>query len=339
MVKTKRFIISNFVRNYLLIFLPFFLIVSLVFLVRISVLSSKISLDFYELFQLYSYFLPEIIFFTIPLSFIASVVNTFSKLSEDNELIALFALGVRPSKVLLFLLPSALLLSAILLVVSIMIYPQMKQKLSLFKQQKIAQATLNIEPKKLSQSFGNFHIYVDEKTPKGYKSVVLFNNQKGGNYQLFIAKRGVVENNGTVFVLRLFDGTGESAKKDKMEVLRYRELNLYQYASKGFKGVKSLSQYWAKALIDKGRMGRLLYLIFISISPLLIFAIAASLSIYNPRYQKNIGFLVIFILALLVYVPGVILQKSGNIYIFIAFILIFAILNGWIIKNRLLRRY
>ena len=196
MDKTRQFITGNFIRNYLLIFLPFFLIVSLVFIVRISVLSSKISLSGWELVELYSFFLPEIIFFTIPLSFIAAIVNTFTKLSEDNELTAIFALGFRPYKILSFLLPSAILFSAILVVVSIMIYPHMKQKLAIFKQQKLAEATFNIEPKKLSQNFGNFHIFVEEKQKNGeYKGVVLFNNKDGKNYQIFIAKKGKVENN------------------------------------------------------------------------------------------------------------------------------------------------
>ncbi len=339
MDKTRKFITGNFVRNYLLIFLPFFLIVSLVFIVRISVLSSKIALSGWELVELYSFFLPEIIFFTIPLSFIAAIVNTFTKLSEDNELTAIFALGFRPSRILSFLLPSAILFSAILVVVSIMIYPHMKQKLSQFKQKKLAEATLNIEPKKLSQSFGNFHIYVDEKTNNNYKGVVLFNNSNKKSYQLLIADRGKVENNDSIFTLKLYDGTGESSSPEKIEELRYKAMNIYQYSTKGYKKIKSVSKYWKEARYKKGKRGRLLYLLFVSFSPLLVFGIASALSIYNPRYQKNLGFFIIFLMAILVYIPAAILQKSGNIYIFAGFIILFIAMNIYMLKYKLSSRY
>ena len=339
MDKTRQFITGNFIRNYLLIFLPFFLIVSLVFIVRISVLSSKISLSGWELVELYSFFLPEIIFFTIPLSFIASIVNTFTKLSEDNELTAIFALGFRPHKILMFLLPSATLFSAILVVVSIMIYPHMKQKLAQFKQQKLAEATLNIEPKKLSQSFGNFHIYVDEKIGNRYKGVVLFNNKDSKSYQLLIADIGKVENQNGKFALKLYNGIGESSTPNKIEELKYDRLNIYQYSQHGSKRLKSISEYWSGGKKRRSKRGKLLYLLFVSISPLLVFSIAVSISIYNPRYQKNLGFVIIFILALLVYIPAAILQKSGNIYLFIAFIILFLALNIYVIKYKLLGRY
>jgi lipopolysaccharide export system permease protein len=339
MAKSRRFILDHFTRNYLLIFLPFFLIVSLVFIVKISVLSSKIALDSFELMQLFGYFLPEIIFFTIPLSFIAALVNTFSKLSEDNELIALFSLGHTPKRVLGFILPSALLFSLILLTVSIFIYPQMKQKLSQFKREKTAQATLRIVPKRLSQSFGDFHIFVGSKDEKGYGDMVLFKNGEKGDYRLFIARRGRVENNGSSFILTLLDGIGESSTKSKMESLSYERLSLYQYPSSRFKRVKSLKEYWGKALEEKGRRGSLLYLLFISLTPLIVFAPAVSLSIFNPRYQKNRSFLSIFILALLVYIPAALLQKSGSVSLFAISILFFIFLNIYMLKYRIFRRY
>ena len=339
MHKTRRYITGNFIRNYLLIFLPFFLIVSLVFIVRISVLSSKIALSGWELVELYSFFLPEILFFTIPLSYIAAVVNTFTKLSEDNELTAIFSLGLRPHKILFFLLPSAILFSAILVIVSVMIYPQMKQKLSIFKQQKLAEATLNIEPKKLSQSFGDFHIYVDKKAGDEYHGIVLFNNKDKKSYQILIASRGRVDNKDNKFALMLYDGRGESSTPKKMEEMKYKRLNIYQYSNKGYKKVKDISTYWQEAKYKKGKRGRLLYLLFVSLSPLMVFGIASAISIYNPRYQKNWGFFIIFILALTVYIPAAILQKSGSIYIFAGFLILFAAVNIYMVKQRLSGRY
>ena len=76
-----------------------------------------------------------------------------------------------------------------------------------------------------------------------------------------------------------------------------------------------------------------------SLSPLLVFGIASAVSIYNPRYQKNWGFFIIFLLALTVYIPAAILQKSGNVYIFAGFIILFVSVNFYMVKYRLSGRY
>jgi len=66
------------------------MIVSLVFIIQISILSSKIDLKASELFEFFGYMIPNIFFYTIPFSFIAAIASTFTRLSEENEFIAPF---------------------------------------------------------------------------------------------------------------------------------------------------------------------------------------------------------------------------------------------------------
>ena len=111
MANIKRFISSNFSKSFLTIFLPFFLIVSLIFLVKISSLTAQIKLSFSELLTLYAYSVPDIIFYTLPISFIAALANVLLRLSQDNELIALYALGLMSNHVLRYLLVLSILFS------------------------------------------------------------------------------------------------------------------------------------------------------------------------------------------------------------------------------------
>jgi lipopolysaccharide export system permease protein len=46
MVNAKGYITSNFTKSFLTLFLPFFLIISLVYLVKISALTAQIKLTF-----------------------------------------------------------------------------------------------------------------------------------------------------------------------------------------------------------------------------------------------------------------------------------------------------
>lgn len=340
MGKTRRYILWSFAKAYLLVFLPFLLVVSIVFIIQISVLSSKVNLEFSELIQLFGYMLPEIFFYTIPLSLIAALANTFTRFSEENEFIALFSLGHTPGRVLRFMIPTMLLFTALLLVLSVMLYPQMKQKLDHFKRQKIAEATLNISPNKLSQSFGSYHVFVESKDANDtYKNMVLFNQGSKGAYQLFIAQEGRVGNDGRRFALTLRQGTGETSDSEKVESLHYRELDIYQYPRNVYRSIVTSREYWEKAWHDKGRRGKLLYLIFVSLTPIFAFGIIASLTFYNPRYQRSLSIAVIFITALAVYLPAAILQKSGSIPLFVALSLSLLALGVFLLRRRVLRSF
>lgn len=163
MVSVKRYISSNFTKSFLTIFLPFFLIISLVYLVKISALTAKIQISFAELLTLYSYSIPDIIFYTVPLSFIAALANVLVKLSQDNELIALYSLGLKAKNILHSLLFLGILFSLLLLTISFLAMPLSKQFYKSFKEEKKSEAKLNIMPGKLGQKFGNYYIYVKDK--------------------------------------------------------------------------------------------------------------------------------------------------------------------------------
>lgn len=163
MVNVKGYISSNFSKSFFTIFLPFFIIISLVYLVKIASLTSQIQISFGELLQLYSYSIPQIFFYTLPLSFVAALANVLVKLSQDNELIALYALGFKSKNMLRSLLLLGLLFTLLLASISLLAMPLSKQFYSAFKEEKKNDAKLNIIAGKLGQKFGDYYIYVKEK--------------------------------------------------------------------------------------------------------------------------------------------------------------------------------
>ena len=339
MDRTKRYLITSFTKTYLLVFIPFMMIVSLVFIIQISVLSSKIDLKASELFQFFGYMVPNIFFYTIPFSLMAALASTFTKLSEESELIALFALGHTPVKILRYMLPTALLFSILLFVLSIMLFPQMKQKMNNFKREKLAQATLNIEPNKLSQKFGDYSVYVKSKEGKTYKNMVLFYKDKKDNYRLLISKEAEVENKNGLFTLSLRDGIADTSDDKKIENIKYKKLTLYKYPKAEDFTLYSYKEYWAKAKKDKSRRKKLLYLIFVSLSPLFSFGLIMGMSFFNPRYKRNSASVVIFISAVAIYTPAAILERTGNIPLFTIFTTILIVLNFYMIKFKVLKSF
>jgi len=289
MGRIRGFILSQFGKNYLLIFLPFFSILSIVYIIRISKLSQKISLNTGEIATLYSFFLPDILFYTLPLSFITAVTATLMKLSEDNELIALFSFGMTPSKLLKLLLLPALLFTALMLILSLYTIPQSTLAYKRFEKQKSIEAELAIAPNRLGQKFGDYIVFLGDKKGNTYQDVVLFATDNKEKRVLVIAKEGHLAHQKNQFSLNLSQGTADTFLSDTIESISYARMQLYNY-SQSHSSIQF--QGWQNILKNRKSMALFIYNIFLSLSPLLTLGILISFSIINPRYQRSSIYLV-----------------------------------------------
>jgi lipopolysaccharide export system permease protein len=334
MVKVKSYISSNFVKSFLTIFLPFFLIISLVYLVKIAALTSKIQITFLELLKLYSYSVPDIMFYTLPLSFIAALANVLVKLSQDNELIALYALGLNAKKVLRRLLLLGLLFSLLLGTISFLAMPLSKQLYKSFKEEKKAEAKLNIVAGKLGQKFGDYYIYVKDKDKGIFDDIVIYNRTDMKSEQFFAAKTGKLNNKVTATSLLLNDGYGYTYSEEKLQQAKYRTLEVYDSVKTESFKFEDIIAHWGKAATDVKMMHRVLFFIFVSLLPLLSVYIVASFTMINPRYQPNRSFLVIFLTTLVLYLTASGLEKWGTPLLLMLCIFIVVALGQWLFHKR-----
>lgn len=339
MVNIRGYISSNFTKAFLTIFLPFFLIISLVYLVKISSLTSKIQITFGELITLYTYSVPDIVFYTLPLSFIAALANVLMKLSQDNELIALYALGLNAGKVLKGLLLLGILFSILLASISFLAMPLSKQYYKSFKEDKKNEATLNIVPGKLGQKFGNYYIYVKEKKNNIFHDIVIYNRTDKNKEQFFSSQKGKLNKKQNTTSLLLNDGYGYTYSKAKLQQAEYRTLEVYDTSKKKGFHFKNIITYWSKAKENIKMMHRVLFFIFVSLIPLLSVYLVASFTMINPRYQANHSFIVIFATTLLLYLLASSLEKWGNFLILGFVITILFIFSKWLFTQRVARYF
>ncbi len=339
MVNVKGYISSNFAKAFLTIFVPFFLIISLVFLVKISSLTSKIQITFGELLTLYSYSISDIIFYTLPLSFIASLTNVLLKLSQANELIALYALGLKADKILRSLLLLALLFSILLFSISFLAMPLSKQLYKEFTSAKKSEAKLNIVAGKLGQKFGDYYIYVKENKKEKFQDIVIYNRTKKDVEQFFASQEGKLNKiNGTTSLL-LNDGYGYTYSKEKLQQAQYQSLEVFDTSkSKSFQ-FQDIVSYWSKASTDIKILHRALFFIFVSLIPIISVYLVASFSMINPRYQANRSFLVIFVTTLLLYLIASSLEKWGNFYTLAAIVFGMILLGKWLFTKRVAKYF
>lgn len=135
-MKLKQYLYSQLAHTFFPIFLGLYFITSIIFLVKIAALTSVITMNVFELFKLYMYVIPTILFYTAPISFFVSLVITLAKLSSEYELIVITSFGLNPLKILKIFLPVTLFLSLSLIVISIGLIPKAKHLNEVFLEQK-----------------------------------------------------------------------------------------------------------------------------------------------------------------------------------------------------------
>ena len=339
MVNVKGYISSNFTKGFLTIFLPFFLIISLVYLVKISSLTSQIQITFGELLTLYSYSVPDIIFYTLPLSFIAALANVLLKLSQDNELIALYALGLKANKVLRSLLFLGLLFSLLLAAISFLAMPLSKQLNKEFINSKKSEAKLNIVAGKLGQKFGDYYIYVKENKKELFQDIVIYNRTKKDEEQFFSSQEGKLNKTNGITSLLLNNGYGYTYTENKLQQAKYKSLEVYDTSKNKNFHFEDIVAHWSKATTNIKMLHRVLFFIFVSLIPLLSVYLVAAFTMINPRYQANRSFLVIFLTTLGLYMTASSLEKWGTFTILGVTVLVTLFLGKWLFDKRVAKYF
>jgi len=334
MAKLKSYLLSNFIKSFVTLFIPFFIIMSLIYIVNISKLSAKITLDFSDFGLLYAYVLPDIIFSTLPLSFLGAVINSLSNISESNEAIGVFSVGYSPNKIVKILLPTTIIFTAIVVFIAIYITPYSTQKMKNYRNKKIYESKLKILPKKLSQNFGKYHIFIDENKNGVFKNVTMFTQDSSGNTQLMLSKSGkVINDTNSSNYLNLDNGMLYRYKDSGFNIVDFKNMKLFNSSKFFYKKVVEPKEYWQRY------RGKLYYYILISLSPILLLLMYISFGIYNPRYQKSRASIYIVISVLLIYIPAIVTRKLETPYMLLATLVIWSLISYVTYKNRVLKRY
>ncbi len=321
-VSISQYISQNFTKAFLTIFLPLFFIGSLVSIVQLSSLTKFIQIDFWEMAKLYGYNLPAMLFYTIPISFLIAVTSVLLRLSTDNELMSLFALGIKSKYIIRRLLVPSILFSILLLALSLIKMPQAEQQYKAFRTYKTTQAKLNISASQLGQKFGNFFVYIESKKGDDMRDIVIYTKEKNSSNRLFIAKRANIKTKNSIVSLTLNDGSGYTFSDKSLKMVDYKIMQIFQNIKGKSYNYKNIKEYWMKYAKNPKKKGKILFFIFISLIPIIALYIVSAFSIINPRYQKSYAYPALAITTVLLYVIATLLQNQGSLILLIASVVI-----------------
>jgi len=323
MDKLFKYELREFFPNFLTIFFILGIIISLIFIISISNITSSFQISFLELLKMYLLTLPQIIFLSTSIAFFIASINEFAKLSETQELIAMFSLGIKPIKILKPVILLSLLFSFINLFILFISIPYSKVAFNNFKNQKKQEAKFNLQSSKISQKLGNWVLFASGgKNKKSFENIYLYNNIKN---ELILAKSAKLNTKHNILHFDLFGGNFYDFNKSIK--INYQKMQINQKISN-----ISISIFNFKNYFLYNRKVFVKYLPFALIPIALIFFIPL-LSFFHPRLKKNRSLIFsILILALYIILTFANKHLSISMLLPLAFFITGFILYKWRVK-------
>jgi len=339
MDRLRRYIINNFSTLFLSIFLPLFAIASVIFLVKLATYTAVIQLNLLEMGKLYLFVLPEILFYTLPISFFIAATLSIFKLSNDNEIVVLFALGIEPKFIIKTLFKPAFILTIVLFFDFLILFPHATVLSTNFKNYKQSEAKFNLSASEFGNSFGDWLLYLGKKNKDGtFSDIFLFNKEKEEEI-LISAKRAKLINDSGILRLKLTDGEGYSYSKEGFSQINFQTMRINSTMKADLKTYRKPLEYWLSKDRAKSKKQMMITDVLLSIFPVISLFIVATIGIVHVRHQKSRIYLYLFLATVLYYGFTMGLQKAIGYYTIPVVALTWLIVTYTLYRRNIVNRF
>ncbi len=324
MHRLRRYIISSFSLLFFSIFLPLFAIASIIFLIKLASYTAVIQLSLWEMFKLYLFVLPELLFYTLPVTFFIAAALSLFRLSSDNEMVVIFALGIKPSFILWTLLKPAMLLSLLLAFDFFILFPHTTVLSTNFVRYKQSEAKFNLEASEFGHNFGDWLLYIGKANrDRTYGDVVLFHKEEKEEI-LIEAKKAEVLNERGVLQLKLTEGQGYSYSREKLTQMHFETMKINNVMQTDLRRYHTPIEFWLDPERRSNKIRMFITDTLLSLFPVVSLFAVLSMGIAHVRHQKGYIYLWLFVSMLVYYVSVSALQD------FIGFYTIPVVLTLWL---------
>lgn len=310
MGKLRQYILSHLSILFFSIFLPLFAIASVIFLIKLATYTAVIQLSLLEMGKLYLFVIPELLFYTLPIAFVVGGALALYRLSNDNEMVVVFSLGISPSFVGRVLAVPALLLTLLLFVNFIVVIPYIKVISGNFLEKKRAEAKFNLSASEFGHHFGEWMLFINksDKDSRVFEDVVLFNKDMKDEILIKSDKAELINKNG-VLQLKLSDGESYSYSDKLLKTMLFKTGYINDRMATDPTIYRNTLDFWTNE-IERGKKDRLLITnTLLSLFPLLSVFLMIALGVVHARHQKRWIYLWLFLSIVGFYAAAIMTQK------------------------------
>ncbi len=341
MGRVNHYLLRHFSSLFSSLFFTLFFITSVVFFIKIASITSIIKINFYELGLLYIFLLPNILIYTLPITFFIALSISLFNLSKENETIVLFTLGYKPQKISRLFIVVASILSLLLIINILVLIPTAKQLNKNFIDHKRVEAKFNIKATEFGQKFDDWLVYIDKSDKKNnYSSVVMYQEATAKNTEKFItAKSANINNHNGILKLKLDDGKAFELSERSLQQVNFKKMYLTADQTDKISKVVDIVSYWKQALKYKKRAYDLAFLLLIALFPIATVLFAISIGIVTYRYEKGSIYFSIIAVIIGYLAPGIILVKYADLPA-VAVVFFVTIITSYLFyRKKILLRY
>jgi len=314
MNRIQKYILSNLSTLFISIFMPLFSIASIIFLIKLATYTAVIQLSILDMTKLYIFVLPEILFYTLPVTFFIAATLSLFKLSNDNEIVVLFSLGIKPAFIIKTLLKPAMLLSLVLFVDFLVLFPHATVVADNFKEYKKSEAKFNLSASEFGHSFGDWLLYLGKENIDGsYSQVFLFNKKKKEEI-LLAAKKAEIINDSGILRLKLIDGEGYSYSKENFSQINFKTMFINDTMETDMTVYRKPLEYWLSDDRRESKRHMLITDTLLSLFPVITLFLVATIGIVHVRHQKSRVYLYMFLGIIIFYGATIGLQGLLGFY-------------------------
>ena len=296
MNRAYRYLFKHFSSLFSSLFFILFFITSVIFFIKITALTSVISMNFLELGTLYIYLLPRTLIYTLPITFFIALCITLFNLSKENETIVLFTLGYNPANIARFFMGIASTLSLILILDILVLIPISKQLNINFIEYKKAEAKFNIKASEFGQKFSNWFVYIDRiDEEKVYQGVTLYQiPEKNENEKFILAKNAIIDNSKGSLQLSLDKGNIFEFAPLEINQIDFERMHINVQPKTAIGNLQTIVEYWEGVFTDQRRAYDFSFFLLIALFPIASTLIALSIGIVTYRYNREGIYLAMF---------------------------------------------
>ena len=310
MDKLRRYILSNLSILFFSIFLPLFAIASVIFMIKLATYTAVIQISLSEMAKLYLFVVPELLFYTLPIAFVVGGALALYRLSNDNEMVVVFSLGISPIFVARILAVPALLLSLLLFVNFVVVTPYIKIISANFLEKKRAEAKFNLSASEFGHHFGDWMLFINKTDPQSrvFGDVILFNKSMKDEI-LIKADRAELINKKGVLQLRLDNGVSYSYDNILLRTMLFKTGYINDKLSTDPMVYRNTLDYWTNNELRERKTQRFITNTLLSLFPLISVFLMIALGIVHARHQKRWIYLWLFLSIVGFYAAAIITQQ------------------------------
>jgi lipopolysaccharide export system permease protein len=310
MQRLNKYLVNNFSALFTSIFMPIFFTASVIFLIKLATYTAIIQLTILDMAKLYMFVLPEILFYTLPIAFFVSATLSLFKLSNDNEAIVIFSLGIRPITIIKSFFKPAIALTLLLFFNFLVLFPHTDVVSTNFLLYKKGEAKFNLSASEFGNSFGDWLLYLGEENEDGSFSKVFLFNKKKQEEILISAKRAEVINDGGVLRLELKDGEGYSYSTQNFSQVNFDTMQINDVMQIDLRKYETPLEYWFSEIRAENKKQALITNSLLSIFPVISLFFVLAIGIVQVRHQTSYVYLYLFLGIMVYYGATLGLQNS-----------------------------